>query len=92
MKKTSALIIGSLFAVTALAGCMYPESRGLPPGQYQNKSSSVDAEGTSREQVTDTNVYYDKDGRKQVSTDKHTTKDPKGLFNKSSTESHSSTE
>ncbi len=92
MKKTFALLAGSLFVVTALAGCMYPQSRGLPPGQYENQSSSVDAHGTARDEKTTTNVYYDKDGRKQTTVDRETTKDPKGLFNKSSSETHSTTE
>ncbi len=92
MKKTFAIITGSLLAVSALAGCMYPPARTLPPGQYENSSNSTDASGTDREHHTTTNVYIDKNGNKQVTVDKETSKDPKGLFNKSSTETHSSTE
>ena len=75
----------TLLVVTA---CMGRNDSTLPPGQYQQTSKSVDASGTKRTTDRSTDVYYDENGRKKVKTDKKTTTDPKGLFNKSTTEQH----
>ncbi len=41
--------------------------------------------------IEETDVYYDENGRKQMRTETETTKDPKGLFNKSTSKSVHST-
>lgn len=75
--------------VTALilTGCMMEQSRTLPPGQYEDNSSSVDSKGTLRETNKETDVYYDQYGNKKYTTTQKTVTDPKGLFNKSTTSS-----
>ena len=87
MKKTLILLTLS-FATFALTGCMYNEPTTLPPGQYEQTSESTDSQGTTREQKSSADVYYDENGKKKVSIDRKTTTDPKGLFNKSTTETH----
>jgi hypothetical protein len=89
MKKTLTLISIACTA-TIFAGCTYHKSSDLPPGQYEQSSKSVDADGTSRKENSTTDVYYDKDGNKKVTVDTKTTTDPKGLFNKKTTQTHRS--
>jgi hypothetical protein len=72
----------------ALAGCVRDDPRRLPPGQYEQKSSSVDSQGTERDQKRSTDVYYDSHGNKKATVDTKTSTDPKGLFNKSTSETH----
>lgn len=91
MKRTMAIFNMALVAAI-LSGCVYSEPSSLPPGQYEYTSKSVDSKGTAREQERTTEVYYDKDGNKQVTVDQKTTTDPKGLFNKSTTETRKTTE
>ena len=88
MKKYLLYIAIPLTALM-LSACMYHEPRSLPPGQYEDNSSSVDSKGTSRETKVSTDVYYDENGNKQYRTSRKTVTDPKGLFNKTtSTSSH----
>lgn len=87
MKKTLTLLSIACTA-TVLAGCTYNKSAGLPPGQYEQSSKSVDSEGTSREENSTTDVYYDKQGNKKITVDTEATTDPKGLFNKRKTQTH----
>jgi hypothetical protein len=92
MEKTLSLLTLS-FAALSLASCAYSEpATSLPPGQYEHTSKSVDQEGTVHSQESSTEVYYDEYGHKQSSVQKKTTTNPKGLFNKRSTESSSTTE
>lgn len=76
----SALVLG-------LAACT-PEQRVLnaPPGNYENKTSSTDSAGTTTDKKTSTNVSVDQYGNKTAVVKTKTTKDPKGLFNKTTTE------
>lgn len=75
-------------ALLAVTGCVNRSESTLPPGQYQQSSKSVDTKGTKRTTDRSTDIYYDEYGNKRVKTDKTTTTDPKGLFNKSKTEQH----
>lgn len=87
MKKTQTLLSVSLVAL-ALSGCMSSHPANLPPGQYERSSTTVDSKGTARAVESSTNVYYDKYGNKKATIDTKTSTDPKGLFNKSTTETH----
>lgn len=87
MKKTLALL-SIACASTMAAGCTYNKSSGLPPGQYEQTSKTVDSSGTSREENSTTDVYYDKYGNKKITVDTETTTDPEGLFNKNTTQTH----
>jgi hypothetical protein len=80
MKNSIALLTAGA-AVLAIAGCsMYPKT--LPPGEYEHTEKSSNASGTETEKNVKTNVYYDEDGNKRVTQETETTKDPKGLMNK----------
>lgn len=73
------------FTTLLLAGCT--ETRPAP-GEYTTKTEKTDASGTVHKTNSTTNIYYDQNGKLRGSVDKETTTDPKGLFNKSTTESH----
>ncbi len=85
MKKLFALCGVSLAALTLSACTDSPTS--LPPGHYESKTSSVDANDTGHSRETSTDVYYDANGNKKATVNQKTTTDPKGLFNKSTSES-----
>ena len=87
MKNALTLLSLSLLALT-VSGCVHDDDRTLPLGQYNQRSSSVDSRGTSRERQRSTDVYYDEHGNKKVTVDEKTSTDPEGLFNKSTTETH----
>lgn len=57
--------------------------RTLPPGEYKKTERSVDAAGTEYKKETTTDVYYDEYGNKRATQETQTSKDPKGLMNKS---------
>lgn len=76
------------FAVTLLAlGLTACGDRTLAPGTYESERSSVDSQGTRTEKSSKTDVYIDAEGDKRVVKKTTTTKDPKGLLNKSTTSS-----
>lgn len=62
-------------------------AKTLPPGKYESSSSSTNAAGTKTTTDKETNVYYDEHGNKKATVKTETTRDPKGLFNKETTES-----
>lgn len=57
--------------------------RSLPPGEYKKTERSVSSDGTEYKKETTTDVYYDAYGNKRATQETETSKDPKGLFNKS---------
>ncbi len=92
MTKNITYLSVAIVALT-LAGCgMYGQNSNLPPGQYEQHSSTVDSKGTARTTNKSTDVYYDEYGNKKVNIDKKTTTDPKGLMNKTTTKSHQNME
>lgn len=88
--KTKNILLGVPILLLSLAACTYDKTANLPPGKYEKNYKSVDANGTERSTESSTNVYYDENGVKRIKVDKETTTDPKGLFNKSTTETHQS--
>lgn len=86
---TSKYILAAVAASTlGLGAC----SSNLPPGHYEDRTSTTDAQGTRTSTAKETDVYYDEHGRKQVRTETETTRDPKGLFNKQTSKTVRTTE
>lgn len=80
-----------LLAVSALAlglGACEQEKRqeervlNKAPGTYEKTTSSTDAEGTTTEQESSTDIRIDDQGKKKAVIKTKKTKDPKGLLNK----------
>lgn len=77
----------ALMATSTLLLTACTETRPAP-GEYQTTTERTDANGTVHKTDSTTNIYYDKNGNMKGSVDKKSTTDPKGLMNKSTTESH----
>ncbi|MGQ0527811.1 MAG: hypothetical protein ACT4OY_07290 [Alphaproteobacteria bacterium] len=80
------LLLGVAASVLAVSACTAHQS-SLPPGEYESKKESVDADGTKRMTTTKTEVVRQQDGSKKAVVEKESSTDPKGLFNKSTSES-----
>ncbi len=78
MKQTLPVLF-SFMAILALSAC----AKTLPPGEYSKTQKSTSADGTTVKKTTNTDVYYDANGNKRVTEEVETSKDPKGLMNKS---------
>ncbi len=85
MKKTLFIVPLSVAAAITLSACSTAPTT-LPPGQYERTTKSTDYNGTAVKKTTSTNVYYEENGNKKATVDTTTSRDPKGLFNKSTTE------
>ena len=81
MRNTTLMLLGTVAVMTVSACASHPTT--LPPGEYSRTERSVNADGTEVKKTTDTSVYYDRDGNKRAVQETETSKDPKGLFNKS---------
>jgi len=86
---TKSLLALSAIAATALtlSACAEQTTSTLPPGTYKNTTTSTDANGTTYKTKDSTDVSVDEYGNKKAVVKSKTTKDPKGLFNKSTSES-----
>lgn len=82
MKTQLTTLLATTAIVFGLAACG-PTSKA--PGTYETENSYVDAQGTKHEKVTKTDVSVDQNGNKKVVSKTKTTKDPKGLLNKTTT-------
>jgi len=85
MKYPLAVIVLAAAALNVAACARSPAD--LPPGKYESKTSSTDANNTTTERENSTTVGYDSYGNKKAVVDTKTSRDPPGLFNKSTTES-----
>ena len=74
-------LLSGFLAVLALSAC----AKSLPPGEYSKTHKTTTADGTTVKKTTNTDVYYDAKGNKRVTEETETSKDPKGLLNKSTT-------
>lgn len=75
-------------ASVMIAACTEQHSATqLPPGKYERTTSATDAAGTTTERETTTDVTVDEYGHKRAVVKKKTTKDPRGLLNKRTSES-----
>ena len=72
----------SVVALTTIAACAAAPTT-LPPGEYKKSERSVTSDGTEYKKETTTNVYVDEHGNKRAVKETEMSKDPKGLFNKS---------
>jgi len=84
--------LSTLLAVSALAlglgacGFMHEQSvLNNPPGKYEKTVSSTNAQGTTTEKQSSTEVTVDAYGNKTAVIKSKTTKDPEGLFNSTTT-------
>lgn len=74
-------------ASLGLAACDKAKEKSaldMPPGKYERSSTYTDKYGTTYDKESSTEVYYE-DGRKKAVIESENTKDPEGLFNKSTT-------
>lgn len=83
MKHAIIAVTGTL-AVLTMAACT-SSPRTLPPGEYKKTEKSVNKYGTETSKETNTRVYYDEYGNKRAVQETETSRDPEGLFNKSTT-------
>jgi hypothetical protein len=86
MKKHLLTLAAIAVAGVTLSACA-PERTALdlPPGKYENTTESTNRYGTKTERNSSTEVYVDKYGNKKAVIESETTRDPKGLFNKTTT-------
>ena len=70
------------------AACSTAERDTREPGRYEKKSSYMDNDGTTYENHKTTDITTDSNGNRHKSVKSKTTKDPKGLFNKKTTEEY----
>jgi hypothetical protein len=86
MKTKLTTIVAVSVLTLGLAACeMHNKPYNPAPGSYDKTSRSTDANGTTYEQDNSTDVTVDSDGRKKTVVRTKTTKDPKGLMNKTTT-------
>ncbi len=92
MKITLLISLVVVSAITGLAACSSTDRAAtLPPGTYKSSTHSTTSNGTDVGKDTTTDVGYDANGNKVVSTKAKTTIDPPGLFNKQSTTTQDTT-
>lgn len=70
----------ALVCVLGIAACSPTVTKA--PGTYKTTEKAVTSSGTAVKKDTTTHVYYDKHGDKRAVEETTTTRDPKGLFNK----------
>ena len=91
--NTKLTILAALSVLTlGLAACT-PEQRlsGKHPGRYDSTETSTDAKGTTTEQQSSSEVTVDENGNKKEVIKTKTTRDPRGLWNKTTTSKTSQT-
>ncbi len=88
MKIRLPILIAASTLALGLGACT-PEQRLLnnPPGQYEKTTSTTDSNGTNVDKKSSTNISVDEYGNKKAVVKTKTTKDPKGLFNKTTNSS-----
>jgi hypothetical protein len=88
MKNTISklMLVSAITLSTGACNMMHREAAlNSPPGTYESKTSSTDANGTTTERKATTDVRVDEYGNKKAVVETKTTTDPKGLFNKKTT-------
>lgn len=85
--KNNLLILGGSIAVLCLVAACETGPTSKPPGEYKSTHKTTNSAGTTTKTTEKTNVYYDEYGNKRAVKETETTRDPKGLFNKSTTSS-----
>ncbi len=87
MFKTFTLCAIAATALSVSACSERQSALDLPPGQYNNVTRSTDANGTDHVTRNTTTVGEDAYGNKTAVVQKKNSTDPRGLFNKSTSES-----
>jgi len=83
-------LVLTALAVTSLsvAACdMQTSPTDLPEGSYEKTQESTNSSGTDTTRTSTTDVTVDEYGRKKAVIETETTQDPKGLFNKTTSDS-----
>lgn len=81
MQKQICTVAVLSFMACSIAACN-DSALDKPPGTYEKSTSATDANGTRYDKTTTTDVSVDAQGKKRAVVKSKTTKDPKGLFNK----------
>ncbi len=84
MKKSTLFLAAAAVIAIAISGCS-TDPTYKAPGNYKKSETSVDKYGTKTTTTKNTTVYRDADGNKRAIEQTETSKDPQGLFNKSTT-------
>jgi hypothetical protein len=75
-----------------LAGCAHERRMMLrAPGSYETNDSYTDSKGTTTSNKTNTDVSIDSRGRRKQSVTSETSRDPRGLMNKTTTKKSTTT-
>lgn len=86
------LWIATIVATTGLtlAGCATGHRSMIrAPGSYESSESYTDSQGTTTSNKTNTDVSVDSRGRRKQSVTSETSRDPRGLMNKTTTKKSS---
>ncbi|MBY0406776.1 MAG: hypothetical protein K2Q01_03730 [Rickettsiales bacterium] len=75
------------FTASACTPEHHPSPTDLPPGEYKSVNKTTDSSGTITTTRDTTNVGVDAYGNKRAVVQKKKTTDPRGLFNKNTSES-----
>jgi len=86
--KTFALIAMATAAL-GLAACSSTNPAYKAPGKYETSTKTKTSSGTTYKTDKTTEVEVDEYGNKKATVETHTTKDPEGLMNKSTTSTKS---
>ena len=86
MTHRTPLTLTVLATVFALSACEPKRATDLPPGSYEKTTRTTNEQGTTTTHTSETDVYVDADGNKTAVVQSKTTEDPKGLFNKKTTQ------
>ncbi len=84
--KTRAFIIATT-AVLGLAACSSNNPAHKAPGTYKKETERTTSSGTTYKTRETTDVTVDQYGNKKATVKTETSKDPKGLLNKTTTSS-----
>jgi hypothetical protein len=80
--------ITAMLACASVSACTNTHSAAdLPEGEYEKTTVTKDASGTKYKTTTTTDVEVDKYGNRTATVETESSKDPRGLFNKTTTES-----
>lgn len=80
------VVVAACTAAFTITACTQEQSAlNMPPGKYDKTVSTTDANGTTVQRKSSTEVDVDEYGNKKAVVQSKTTKDPKGLFNKTTT-------
>lgn len=86
MDKHLTVLIALMALTFGVNACTQEQSAlNKPPGTYEKTVRSTDEYGTTTTRKTSTDVDVDEYGNKTAVVKSKTTKDPKGMFNKTTT-------